>query len=120
MGYFWKVVGFWSLFLVISLGLVAYTNYDRTLIGLTIGIIIGFLRAFVFNVLSDLRSWNVENIEKIYALLMSEINDLSVYFSGAKKLEYGEELFDYREIRGGHLRPPYVFTVQPHTSDSSG
>jgi len=100
--YLWKVLGLWGAFLVLSLILVAYTNWDRTLIGLTIGIIIGFLPSFILKVLSDLRSWNIENIEKIYAPLMSEIEDLFIHFSGAKEMD-ANTLFDYGEIRANQL-----------------
>jgi hypothetical protein len=103
LGYFWKVLSFWSAVFILSLFVAFYTNWDRSFVGLTVGIIIGFLPAFILKVLSDLRTWNIENIEKIYAPLMSEIDNLFTYFSGDKKLDHAEELFDYGEIRANLL-----------------
>lgn len=100
--YFWKVLVPWGMFMILSLALVVFTNWDRTLIGLTIGILIGFLPSFILKVLSDLREWNIENIEKVYAPLMSEVDDLFTYFLGAKEAD-AYTLFDYGEIRAGLL-----------------
>jgi len=102
LGYLWKVLGLCGASLILSLVFVVYTNWDRTLIGLTIGIIVGFLPTLVLKVLSDLRNWNIENIEKIYAPLISEIYDLETHFSGAKEMD-AYTLFDYGEIRASQL-----------------
>jgi uncharacterized membrane-anchored protein YhcB (DUF1043 family) len=100
--YFRKVVCLWSVFLFILLALAAFANWDQTLIGLTIGIILGFLPSFILTVLANSRSWNVENIEKIYAPLKSEIEDLFIYFSGSREMD-PNTLFDYGEIRSSLL-----------------
>ena len=102
MRHFWKVIGLWITFLSISIVLAAFTNWNQTLVGLTIGIIAGFLPSFVLTVLSNTRSWNVENIEKIYAPLMSEIDGLFVHFSGSKEGD-PKTLFDYGEPRDNQL-----------------
>jgi hypothetical protein len=49
-----------------------------------------------------MRRWNVENIEKIYAPLMSEIEGLFVHFSGSKEVD-PKTLFDYGEPRDNQL-----------------
>jgi len=100
--YIWKVIGLWIAFLIISLLLAALANWNQTLIGLTIGIIAGFLPSFVLIVLTNMRRWNVENIEKIYAPLMSEIEGLFVHFSGSKEVD-PKTLFDYGEPRDNQL-----------------
>ena len=81
---------------MISLILAASTEWNQTIEGLTIGIVAGFLPSFLLAVLTNVRDWNLENVEKIYAPLMSEIEGLFVYFSGSKQFD-ANTLFDYGE-----------------------
>ena len=102
MGYLWKVVGLWGLLLVVSSILAALTEWNQTIVGLTIGIAAGFLPSFLLAVLTNMRDWNLENVEKIYAPLMSEIEGLFVYFSGSKQFD-ANTLFDYGEPTDSQL-----------------
>jgi hypothetical protein len=96
--YLQGVVGTWLFLLILSILLAAFTNWNEIVIGLTIGIIAGFLPSFALAIMGNLREWNIENIEKLYAPLMSEIDDLKLYFSGDKELS-GASLFVYGESR---------------------
>ena len=102
MRYLWKVVGLWSLLLVISLILAASTEWNQTIVGLTIGIVAGFLPSFLLAVLTNIRDWKLENVEKIYAPLMSEIQGLLAYFAGSKQFD-ANTIFDYGEPTDSQL-----------------
>lgn len=102
LGYLRKALGLWIVLLFISLMLAATTKWDPTTVGLTVGIVAGFLPSLVLAVLTNIRDWNLENIEKIYAPLMSEIQGLLVYFSGSKEFNVNT-FFDYAEMGDSKL-----------------
>jgi hypothetical protein len=96
--YLLQIVGSWFAFLIVSIILAGLTNWNELLVGLTVGVIVGFLPSFSLAVLDNSRSWNIENIEKIYAPLIGEITNLQTYLSSVKQLSPGT-LFDYGESR---------------------
>jgi hypothetical protein len=95
-----KIFLAWMTILGISILLAFLSSWNIILLSVIVGAIISFLPAFLLGKLAEVRKWNIENIEKIYAPLKREIDDLALYFSPHGRQEYGKILLaDYGEDR---------------------
>lgn len=95
-----KVFLIWAAILC-GLAVAAYlTSWNIALVGVIIGAAVGFLPSYFLGAFAEMRKWNMENIEKIYAPLKREIDNLTIYFTDVKKEEYTHDVFDYGEDRG--------------------
>jgi len=94
-----KVILTWILILGVLLVVAFLSSWNLVLLSVIIGAIVGFIPAFILKTLADTRKWNIENIEKIYAPLKSEIDDLTIYFSEVRKGDYTGDIFGYGKNR---------------------
>jgi hypothetical protein len=93
----WLIAVISIVLILVFIGIASITHWNQTFIGLTLGVIIGFLPTFSLTILGYYRDWNKLNIEKIYAPLTDEIIDLQTYFSDTRKAT--PDLFEYDECR---------------------
>jgi hypothetical protein len=94
-----KVFFIWLAVLGILAVAAFLTSWNIVLLSVIIGATVGFLPSFILGTFAEMRKWNLENIEKIYAPLKKEIDDLTLYFTDVKKGEYTKDVFDYGEDR---------------------
>ena len=107
-----KVILSWIAILVVLLFVAFLSSWNLVLLSVIVGAIVGFLPAFILRTLADMRKWNIENIEKIYAPLKSEIDDLKIYFSETKKGDYSGDIFGYGKDRTALLSMEAWFQVR--------
>jgi hypothetical protein len=94
-----KVFLIW-LSILCALAVAAFlTSWNIVLISVITGAAVGFLPSYFLGAFAEMRKWNMENIEKIYAPLKKEIDNLAIYFTDVKKEEYAQDVFDYGEDR---------------------
>lgn len=107
-----KIILLWTAILAFLFCVAFLSSWNLVLLSLIAGAVLGFLPTFILTTLQEIRKWNLENIEKIYAPLKREIDDLRIYFSDVKKGDYSGELFDYAEHRSKLLSMNEWFQIR--------